>query len=758
MSLPNSLADQVVTQSESIDLMAAVLRFYRSAVRRKWVVMTCLSISFTLAGLYYLTATRLYQSRAELIVLQAGKSALDRDGNSKAEVTVQMPNFERVLQSDNVLKDALKKLPHEHRVDFERLEPDQWLEQFRNRMSISTMRNTNVISVSFRSVSPETAYVVVDALIGSYLNSMNAMHQDTTQEFLRILSEEKVSVENQLRTKEQLLLDMKRESKVIFGSASSPTNVLSERVIELNKALVEAKKATVNARALWVSIEKAVQNGEDLEDFATRLNQAFGSRLLESQIGIESDEYVTAKMERDLLQSRTELNAKMEILGENHPAVKKSLDEIRLMESYLTLRPEQRRRNFNRMSAEQLGPRLVALARREYIIAYEHEQELNNQYIVERDQALEIGHQLANVELLEYEVSKLRGYYDILLEAIKEKSLAKETGINAKPITPPSIDRRAVTPKLSVTVLIALVTGLMGGGLSVYVLDFFDDRFHSPDDLRLTLNAPILAMIRKLPPLGAAHGLASLFPYAKPNSVESEAFRTLRTAIDFAPDELRRLTISSTEPSDGKTTVLASLGVAFAQAGKRTLIIDGDMRRPGTTKLFELSGKEGLSSILKDQRPVQDCVQERIVNSGLELLDILPAGPRPVNPVELLAGERMAELIAWAETHYGQVLIDAPPSLAVADVQVIGRLVDAAILTVRPDKNKRKMVIRAAEALTALGCRMLGIVVNHVEAKNNADYAYGYGYGYGYGEGYGHDDQQSEGPADESEDLYRSAA
>jgi capsular exopolysaccharide synthesis family protein len=283
--------------------------------------------------------------------------------------------------------------------------------------------------------------------------------------------------------------------------------------------------------------------------------------------------------------------------------------------------------------------------------------------------------------------------------------------------------------------------GLAMSCLIVYILDFVDDRFHSPDDLRQTLGTPILAMIRKLPQL-APNGLESLYPYAKPNSVESEAFRTLRTTIDFHPDGLRRITISSTEPSDGKTTVMASLGVAFAQSGKRTLMIDGDMRRPGLTRLFNLTSSPGLSNILKDEQPAWDVAGKYVVHTNLKGLDVIPAGPRPVNPVELLTGDRLAELIGWAEQNYDQLLIDAPPSLAVADVQVIGRLVDAALLTVRPDKNKRKMVIRAAEALTVLGCNLLGIVVNHVEPKSGTDYAYGYGYGYGYGEGYGHDDHQ----------------
>lgn len=744
MNHPEMTSDPGLAQDDSIDLVAAALRFYRSAVRRKWVVILCVTLALSLGAAYYLTATRLYASKAELIVLQAGGNVLDDERSYKSDLTAQMPNFERVVQSDRVLKEAIRALPNEHRVDFLDINGDRWLDRFRSRLSVSTLRNTNVMSVSFRSVNPETAYIVVDALLDSYLSFTNSMHQDTTQELVQLLSEEKIRTEQELRAKERELLDLKRNSQVLFeGGENKPKNVLTERVFALNKALTEAKEQTLETRAMLISIENAVRRGENIQEFAAQINEQLGTELLRMHSGLGTqDNFTRSRVEQEMLRDQAELRSKLETLGSQHPTVEQLRNRIAMAQSWVETRPQQTREELSRMESQTLGPRLVALARRQYELASNREQEYFEQYIRERDEALEVGHQLAQIQLLDNDVQNMRKYYTNLLDIIKEKSLSKERGITAKPITPPSVDRRPVTPKLTVTVVLALIAGLFSGGLGVYILDIVDDRFHSPDDLRQTLDAPILAMIRKLPDLPASHGLESLYPFTKPNSVESEAFRTLRTTIDFSPEEVKRLTISSTEPSDGKTTVMCSLGVAFAQAGKRTLIIDGDMRRPGTTRLFNLTANEGLSSVLKETRSIPESVEHRIVNTGLNHLDILPAGPRPVNPVELLAGERLADLIAWAETHYDQILIDAPPSLAVADVQVIGRVVDAAVLTVRPDRNRRKMVIRATETLTSLGCPLFGIVVNHVEAKHGVDYAYGYGYGYGYGEGYGHDDAE----------------
>lgn len=746
MSSGENGQNALLGQSESIDIVATALRFYRSLLRRKWVVFAALTVTLSLAAFYYLTATRLYESKAELIFLNAGGNVLHDDQSDHKELTSQMPNYERIMQSDRVLKATLKSLPEDHLADFLDADPDQWLEQFRRRLSLSTLRNTNSMNVSFRSVNPETAFVVVDALLTAYLSEMNSLHHVQMQEFIRILQEGRIKSENQIHVLEAELESLKNNSQVLFSSAEQPTNVLADRVRELNTAYVTAQKQAYDSHSLLVAISQAHQRGEDLQAFVQAFDQGLGTDILGTHLGVNGqDSYALARIQQDLIDHQSELSKLLQTHGPNHPTVVELQQRITNARNYLTEHRREVSEGLTRMTSQELGPRLVEIARRRYEVHAEHEQQAFDAFQRAQQDALKIESQLNRIAVLNSELGRARENYAKVMEGIDARNLSKESGVQVSPISPPKIDRRPVTPKLSSTAAMGVFAGLLFGCCAVYLLDFVDDRFHSPDDLRHTIGSPILAMIRKLPALGA-HGLESLYPFAKPNSVESEAFRTLRTAIDFHPEQLKRITISSTEPSDGKTTVLASLGVAFAQSGKRTLLIDGDMRRPGLTRLFNHTTAPGLSNILKDDRPAWDVAEKYVINSGMKGLDVIPAGPRPINPVELLTGDRLAELIAWAEENYDQLLIDAPPSLAVADVQVIGRVVDAAILTVRPDKNRRKMVIRAAEALTALGCNLIGIVVNHVEPKSGGDYSYGYGYGYGYGEGYGHDESEEKAP------------
>jgi succinoglycan biosynthesis transport protein ExoP len=274
--------------------------------------------------------------------------------------------------------------------------------------------------------------------------------------------------------------------------------------------------------------------------------------------------------------------------------------------------------------------------------------------------------------------------------------------------------------------------------LLVYVQDVLDDRFASPEELSAQLGVPILSIVRDLVAL-EGEGLAAVQTHAHPNAVESEAFRTLRTSLSLNEGECDRILVSSSEPGDGKTTIAANLAVVFAQAGKRTLIIDADLRRPGMSALLGLKGQKGVADALASSEPAESLVPTLIQKTDNKNLDVLPVGLRRPNPAELLSGSAFVDLLAWADSVYDRVVVDCPPVLAVSDAQIVGQLVDGAVLVVRPDKNHRRAVIRAVENFQETGCRVLGVVANGV-TNEVGGYGYDGGYGYGYGDGYGHDE------------------
>ena len=170
--------------------------------------------------------------------------------------------------------------------------------------------------------------------------------------------------------------------------------------------------------------------------------------------------------------------------------------------------------------------------------------------------------------------------------------------------------------------------------------DVLDDRFTSPEEMTAQLSVPVLAMVRELEPIDGV-GLATVHTHVYPTEVEAEAFRTLRTALTLSADVSDRLLVSSAEPGDGKTTVCVNLAVSFAQAGKRTLIIDADLRKPGMTTRFDLKRCPGLGASAGGRRAPAEAAPALVTAPELENLDVLPAGVRQTNPLELLSGPRL---------------------------------------------------------------------------------------------------------------------
>jgi len=220
--------------------------------------------------------------------------------------------------------------------------------------------------------------------------------------------------------------------------------------------------------------------------------------------------------------------------------------------------------------------------------------------------------------------------------------------------------------------------------------------------------------------------------HLEPKSSVAEACRTIRTAVYFGvPNgEAKTILITSPEAGDGKTTVASNLAIAMAQAGQRTLILDGDFRKPTQHRIFEVDNEKGLSSMLAGTH-----AEDGAIRSGPAAgLDLLPCGPEVPNPAEILSSNAFAEMLKKLSERYDRIIIDSPPVGLVTDAQILAAVCDTTLLVLRAEKSTRKHSQQARDSLLSVGGHVLGAVVNHVSQKRGR---YGY-YGYGYYGGYGH--------------------
>ncbi len=293
----------------------------------------------------------------------------------------------------------------------------------------------------------------------------------------------------------------------------------------------------------------------------------------------------------------------------------------------------------------------------------------------------------------------------------------------AQLVTPASVPTNPVSPQPVRSGLIALTLGVILGVGVAFLREFLDDSIKSKDEFeRVAPGVPVLGLI---PVVGAWRGKET--PYmvsiADPTSPAAEAYRTLRTSIQFiALDQpMRTLQVTSANPQEGKTTTLANLAVALARSGSTVAIVCCDLRRPRVHEFFGLTNDVGFTSVLLGKVPLAGAMQEVPDQARLSLL---ASGPLPPNPSELLASKRTVEVLGSLQAEYDIVLVDAPPVLPVTDALVLSGRVDATLLVAVAGATTRKEAARAVELLNQVDAPLVGAVLNGVDTEGSYGYAY----------------------------------
>lgn len=715
-------------------IVHAAMQFAWAIRQRMHLVVMSLVVCGLLGGLYYATATRYYAAKAELLVMQTGEStmspALRAQGTEQGNL---MPTFQNLLVSDKVIKGAIARMPPElRRIDLPDEARPKWVAIVKQHLDARAVHQTNIITVQYRSKDPEAAVQMVNALVESYLEFMERMHKGTAADIVRVLTTEKDELRKQLAEKEEELRELNEElGSLDMGLDNRSTHPLVKRAIAFNESLIEVQKKRVSLAASLAALENAVRNGQDLRQYVMTMSDAVGRELLLNGLGFNSQEAsAQLTLERQMIQDQAMLQTLLRDYGENHPRVQGVQQRIAMTEQYLRSFNSRVEQRLAKIQDTQLGPMLLGIMRQRLNEAYQQEMSLASQYETARREASSLTGQMAQMDMLKNDITGLRDLYSALVKRITTIDLSND--LRTSLIASPTRNDSPVSPSLPRTAFMVILLGTGIGFTLVYVLDTLDDRFRSIEEMQVQLRAPVMAIVRRLKQRDVV-GPPALQMVAEPDSAESEAFRTLRTALALSDAETRRIVITSTEPGDGKSTVAGNLAAAFAQAGKRTILIDGDLRRPGLSAMLALRGAGGLSGVLsgENENPLPEALVKAIRATDVENLDVLPAGPRPVNPAELLGSGRLAELLAWVENAYDQIIIDSPPILAASDTAILGRLSDGVLLVVQPDKNRRRLILRAAEYLAVLKIRLIGTVVNRTVKDRVPGYD-GYDPGYEY--------------------------
>jgi capsular exopolysaccharide synthesis family protein len=285
-------------------------------------------------------------------------------------------------------------------------------------------------------------------------------------------------------------------------------------------------------------------------------------------------------------------------------------------------------------------------------------------------------------------------------------------------IAEPKLAESPVSPQPVRNVGLAIALGLIIGVGAAALRESLDSTIRSPEALHKAANAPVLSAI----PFDRKAEKAPLITEGSAQSTRAEAMRQLRTNLQFVNVDrpLRSLVVSSALPGEGKSTTVCNLGIAFAEAGKRVIIIDADLRRPKIAEYLGLEGAVGLTNVLAGQANIRDVVQAW----GKSGLWVLPSGYVPPNPSELLGSGNMADLLTALGSAFDVIIIDTPPLLPVTDAAVMSTLADGCLLVSRHAKTTESQAAGAAAALAKVNGKLHGCVLNMAPHKSDGSYAY----------------------------------
>jgi len=562
-------------------------------------------------------------------------------------------------------------------------------------LTVEPVRNSRLVRLHFDSPDPQRAAAILNTLVKHYINMNMERRFDASTYARNFLQERLQQVKAKLEDSERELVGFARQEQII--SVDDKQNTVSQSLGATNAALAEAEKRRIAAEANYRQVMGA--RGQGL------------SQILDSKI-IQTLKETKARLE-------TQYQENLNIYKPAYPAMVQLRNQIGQVDAMIN-------QEINNIRAAVTAS--YEAARAEEALLRGRLNQLKQEVLSLQDRSIQLN-------ILRREVDTNRQLYDGLLQRFKEVGVAAGIGTNnISVVDEAKTPAWPYKPNLRLNAMLALVLGLLGGVGLAFLFEHLDDTFRRPEELEKLLGLPVLGVIPKTRQERGESRPIALVGHDDSRSAFAEAYRSVRTALQFstASGVPRLLAVTSAMAGEGKTTTALSLAIQFAQAGKRTLLIESDLRKPSLHRALQLDNQTGLTNYLAGggAQPADIAKSTHIPH-----LFAIPSGPLPPNPAELLSSARMMELLGLAAEKFDQVILDSPPLLGLADALIIGNLCEGTLLTVEMGNTPRGYALGALKRLRGARVHVLGAILTKLEARAGA-YGYYRSYYYYYHTGY----------------------
>ena len=706
-----------------------LLHYWQVLRKRKWVMLATFAIAFVLSAIATLSETRLYQATSKVAIFPEVPNVLGfKDADSvnfpDEEYEATLETQVAILRSDALAIKVIEAMRLYQNPQFTTVkQPDlspsamgdssmppdptqaaALLGAFHGGLNIQLVPGTRLIQVSYTHHDPRLATEVTNTLVKTFIEENFRTKYNSASQTSDWLSRELADLQLKVQTSEEKLVRYQKDHGIL--GVDEKENIVTEKLVELNKELTEAETERIEKEADY----KLALNGDpDSFEKDTPDGRNTAGTLLDKLRERQAD------LETQYAMATTQF-------GSAYPKVTELSNQIKQVRSAI----------------EAEKKKMVDKMRDEYLAAQQREVLLESAFNQQKQEANKLNESAIEYTVLKRDAETNRQLYQDLLQRLKEAGVS--AGLRSSNIRVVDIARIPTAP-IYPNVHRSLVLGfLMALGLAIglaFVLETFDNTVRTVEEISTVSTLPALGTIPLQLPETSLHKRAltispevepprmlPLVTYERPKSEAAEAYRALRTSILLssfgAPPKV--ILVTSAMPQEGKTTISANSALVLAQRGSRVLLIDADLRRPGLQRLFGLGSRGGgLSTLISGSDKAEDVI---LPCPEVSNLWILPAGPIPPQPTELVGSNLMKDHIARWRNEFDHIVIDTPPCLSVTDAVLLSPEADRVILVARSGQTTRAALRRACDLLLQVNARVMGIVLNALNLHSTGGYYY----------------------------------
>ena len=700
-----------------------LLDYVRILYKRRWTALTAFLVVFGAVAVYTFTATPIFSARTQILIENENpnvvkfEEVLDQNKTTNDYYQTQY----RILQSRALARrtlDAEQLWEHPHfdlRDHTQSMNPLVWagaavrgvqdwvsgstdsapsdaaesaaqsrvIDAFLRGLSVSPVRNSRLVDVSYRSPHPELSSRIANALARQYIEQNLEFRFLATKEATEFLNARTAEQRKALEKSEQALQQYREKTGAM--ALEDRQNIVVQRLADINAAVTRARTERIEKESIYNQIRAIQGNRTAIDTFPAILNNVFIQQLKGQQ--------------NELQRQQAQLAEK---LGARHPEMVKVQSAIETTDA--------------RINAEV--QKVVQALHNDYQAALANERSLQASLDQQRAEAQELNRAAIQYGVLQRDATSNQSMFTGLLERSRETGISGELKTsNIRVVDQAETPRRPASPNKVRNLSLALFGGtLLGLGLAFF-FEYLDSHIKQPDEIKTHLGLSFLGMIPSFDPKETTG--PPLIGNGMPNEF-SEAFRAIRTNVLFSSADAgsKSILVTSTGPGEGKSVVSANVAMSLAVAGQRVLLIDADMRRPKTHELFGIPLEPGLSNVMVGDAKASEAVKRTLTPN----LWLLTAGKNPPNPAELLGSKRFKDFMETLGQHFDWVIIDSPPVMAVTDASIIAHSATGVVFVVAAEMTSRGPAKAALEQLDSAKAKYVGGILNRVDVRRNPYY------------------------------------